>query len=91
MLEEMGCPPNVVTCTIVLQALGKAKDINEALEVQEKMKRNGVVPDSSFHSSLIYIAGRIKDAHDDMPEQGAMPFQCLDCFFLQSLARRGSP
>lgn len=37
--------------------------------VKEKMKQNGVVPDSSFHISLIYIpskAGRIKDAHDEM-------------------------
>ncbi|KAJ7979691.1 Pentatricopeptide repeat-containing protein [Quillaja saponaria] len=78
-MKEKGCPPNVVTYTVVMHALGKAKQINAALEVYEKMKHNGCVPDVSFYSSLIFIlgqTGRLKDAPDvfeDMSKHGVSP------------------
>ncbi|XP_047325651.1 pentatricopeptide repeat-containing protein At3g22670, mitochondrial-like [Impatiens glandulifera] len=82
ILEEMqqkgcSCSPSIVTYTILMHAFGKAKEINKALDIYEKMKnQTGCVPDSSFYNSLIYIlskAGRLKDARevfDDMPKQG---------------------
>ncbi|XP_065865340.1 pentatricopeptide repeat-containing protein At3g22670, mitochondrial-like isoform X2 [Euphorbia lathyris] len=60
----------------IMHNLGKAKQINEAFEVYEKMKRNGLVLDAAFYSSLIFIlskSGRIKDAWNvfiDMEKQG---------------------
>ncbi|KAF5738653.1 pentatricopeptide repeat-containing protein [Tripterygium wilfordii] len=74
-MGEKGCKPSVVTYTIVMHALGKAGQINEALNVYEQMKKD-CVPDAPFYSSLIFIlnkAGRLKDANEvfeDMEKQG---------------------
>ncbi|KAK9930849.1 hypothetical protein M0R45_018157 [Rubus argutus] len=42
---------------VLSEMKGKGK-LTKALEVYEEMKRNGLVPDVSFYSSLIYILGK---------------------------------
>ncbi|PQQ06051.1 pentatricopeptide repeat-containing protein [Prunus yedoensis var. nudiflora] len=75
-MKDKACEPNTVTYTIIMHALGKAREITKALEVYEKMKRSGCVPDTSFYNSLIFLlgkAGRLKDVQEvveDMTNQG---------------------
>ncbi|ESR33235.1 hypothetical protein CICLE_v10005379mg [Citrus x clementina] len=57
-MQEKGCKPSVITCTIVLHALEKAKQIYEALKVYEKMKSDDCLTDTSFYSSLIFILSK---------------------------------
>ncbi|GAY58348.1 hypothetical protein CUMW_186370 [Citrus unshiu] len=57
-MQEKGCKPSVITCTIVMHALEKAKQIYEALKVYEKMKSDDCLTDTSFYSSLIFILSK---------------------------------
>ncbi|KAK4383773.1 Pentatricopeptide repeat-containing protein, mitochondrial [Sesamum angolense] len=81
-LEEMqknGCRPSVVTYTIIMKALARAKEISKAMEVYEKMKENNCSPDTSFYNVFIDAlskAGRLKDSDavfEDMSKQGIIP------------------
>ncbi|EPS71950.1 hypothetical protein M569_02808 [Genlisea aurea] len=80
-LEEMkseGCAPNVVTFTIIMDSLAKSGNLEEALQVPEKM--NGCKPDTRFYNVLIHTlgrAGKVDEAvavlEKEMPLNGVRP------------------
>ena len=66
-MKALGCQPNVITYTIIMQSFGKAKETQAAFLVLNKMESDGCLPNTSVYNSLIYIlarAGRLREAYN---------------------------
>uniref|UniRef100_A0A7N0TEL4 Pentatricopeptide repeat-containing protein n=1 Tax=Kalanchoe fedtschenkoi TaxID=63787 RepID=A0A7N0TEL4_KALFE len=78
-MKERGCPPNTITYNVCIIAFGKARELRRALDIFERLKGDGHVPEAPLYCSLIYYLGKLGNQSDaeklyeNMLQHGVMP------------------